>query len=291
MSSYTGYIKPILGLRPNLQIITHAEVNKVLFEGNRAVGVVYRMLTSSGRFNSPQRIARARKEIILSAGSIASSAILMRSGVGPRDVLQASKIPVVKYLPVGLNLHDHPIASLDFIINNRSAVFIPERDLNPETLRYYNSVGDGPYSCYAGITTQAFLASSLAGVDWDDGTIGDRNWPDIQLLTVNSPGSPGVVSAPSNRNSYVLRNDEVVINSGFCGGRPKSRGRITLNVTNPEGDPLIDFRYYENLDDMQVMLEGKEIYNLTTNARDYLMRFIINALFNFRRLKSNTENL
>ena len=80
---------------------THALVTRVLFEGRRAVGVSYRR-------GGEAVTVRARREVIVSAGSIASPQLLKLSGVGPAAELQALGIPVVHDLPgVGENLQDH----------------------------------------------------------------------------------------------------------------------------------------------------------------------------------------
>lgn len=87
--------------RPNLHVVTFAYVTKVLFnEFKRAVGVQF------DRF-SLTHMVYARKEIILSGGSVNSAQLLMLSGIGPRDHLEAHGIPVIADLPVGKNLQDH----------------------------------------------------------------------------------------------------------------------------------------------------------------------------------------
>ena len=69
--------------RPNLFIATHALVEKILFDDSkRAYGVQYR------RFGH-QKIVRAKKEIIVSAGAVGSPQILMLSGVGPKEHLES----------------------------------------------------------------------------------------------------------------------------------------------------------------------------------------------------------
>jgi len=84
-----------------LSVRTHALVGRVLFEGRRAVGVSYMR-------DGQAATARARREVIVSAGSIASPQLLKLSGVGPAAELQALGIPVVHDLPgVGENLQDH----------------------------------------------------------------------------------------------------------------------------------------------------------------------------------------
>ena len=99
-SSARGFLKPVLN-RPNLRLETHVLVEKVIVENGRAVGV---------RFRRDGRVfeARARGEVILSAGSIGSTQILKLSGLGPAAELASHGIEVVLDKPgVGANLQDH----------------------------------------------------------------------------------------------------------------------------------------------------------------------------------------
>jgi len=99
-SAANAYLRPAMR-RSNLSVRTHALVGRVLFEGRRAVGVSYMR-------DGQAATARARREVIVSAGSIASPQLLKLSGVGPAAELQALGIPVVHDLPgVGENLQDH----------------------------------------------------------------------------------------------------------------------------------------------------------------------------------------
>jgi choline dehydrogenase len=89
--------------RSTLTIVTHALTDKVLFEGKRAVGVRYLIGAAEERVE-----ARARKEVLVCSGAIASPQLLQRSGVGPAKLLESLDIPVVHDLPgVGENLQDH----------------------------------------------------------------------------------------------------------------------------------------------------------------------------------------
>ncbi|WP_062231519.1 choline dehydrogenase [Aureimonas sp. N4] len=99
-STANAYLKPALG-RPNLKVETHALVERVLFDGRVASGVAYRVGAS-------ERRAMARREVILSAGSINSPKLLKLSGVGPAGELRDLGIDVVADRPgVGENLQDH----------------------------------------------------------------------------------------------------------------------------------------------------------------------------------------
>ncbi|OCH89264.1 hypothetical protein OBBRIDRAFT_732948, partial [Obba rivulosa] len=105
--SRSAYIDP-LPPRPNLAILANATVTQLVFanstQGNlTAVAVDY----SSAR-GAPVNTVGVRKEIILASGAIGSPHVLMLSGVGPADVLQAAGIPVQVELPgVGQHLQDH----------------------------------------------------------------------------------------------------------------------------------------------------------------------------------------
>jgi choline dehydrogenase len=101
-SAAAAFLQPILQ-RPNLSVTTGALVTRLLFEGNRAVGVEY---LHEGILHQ----VRVNQEVILSAGAFDSPKLLMLSGIGNAEHLRAFGIPVVVDLPgVGQNLQDHPI--------------------------------------------------------------------------------------------------------------------------------------------------------------------------------------
>ena len=97
MNTGMTYLSNAVRARPNLEIRGGEIVDRVIFDGTRAVGV---------RLAGGETIEGA--EVILSAGTYGSAAILLRSGVGPQDDLEALGIPVVANLPVGRFLKDHP---------------------------------------------------------------------------------------------------------------------------------------------------------------------------------------
>ena len=100
LSAARAYLHPVTS-RPNLKVETRAFVRKVLFDGRRAVGVVY----DQGTW--PSREVRAG-QVILCGGAINSPQILQLSGVGAAAELEALGVPVVADLPgVGENLQDH----------------------------------------------------------------------------------------------------------------------------------------------------------------------------------------
>src|SRR6202012_2947601 len=99
-SSEYSYLKPAKN-RANLHIETSALAQRIVFEGKRAKAVEYRQ-------NGSLRVARARKEVLVSSGAYNSPQLLQLSGVGPGDLLRTHGIDVVLDAPgVGNDLQDH----------------------------------------------------------------------------------------------------------------------------------------------------------------------------------------
>lgn len=100
-----AFLVPALA-RPNLAASPRSQATRLLVEGTRVVGVEF---ARDGRLER----ARARREVVVAAGTIESPKLLMLSGIGPADALGARGIPVVADLAdVGANLQDHPRVSL-----------------------------------------------------------------------------------------------------------------------------------------------------------------------------------
>ncbi|XP_076323810.1 choline dehydrogenase, mitochondrial-like isoform X3 [Tachypleus tridentatus] len=101
-TAFQAYLKPVLGL-PNLDVVIETVATRLIFEGKRAIAVKTLKIPTA----DVQHI-RARKEIILSLGTIGSPHLLLLSGIGPQKDLQSLKIPVVASIPaVGQGLVDH----------------------------------------------------------------------------------------------------------------------------------------------------------------------------------------
>ena len=106
-SAVQAYLEPAFN-RPNLLVVTEAQVERVRIADNRATGVDY-------VHRGERRTALAADEVIVAAGAIGSPRILLSSGVGPKDALQALGIPLQVHSPgVGENLIDHPYVHMTF---------------------------------------------------------------------------------------------------------------------------------------------------------------------------------
>ncbi len=229
-STAVAYLRPARA-RGNLEIRTGCLATRVLFSGARATGVEYRQ---DGRTH----IARAEREVLLTAGAIGSPQLLLLSGIGAADELHALGISVVADLPeVGRNLQDH----LDFCTLNKCTRPITY-DLKgwqemAVALRYLLTRSGPGVSNVA--EAGAFVRSALA----------PDVRPDVQLHFV-----PAQLD-DHGRNR--LQGHGFTIHA--CVLRPRSRGRLLLRSASPEAAPRIQPGYLSAAPDLEVLLEGIRI--------------------------------
>ena len=238
-SAAVAYLKPARRRR-NLKIVTRAMAGRIQFEGQRATGIAFR------RANGSVQIARARQDIVLSAGSIGTPHLLMLSGVGNADELRRLGIDVVLDNPaVGMNLQDHLQARLVFRPRGRT---LNDEVRNPLTrtgmaLRYALN-RTGPMSMAASLAT-GFVKT------------GDHvQSPDIQfLLQPWSADSPGEGVHPFSAFTVCV-----------CQLRPESRGHIKLTSADPAIYPKIFPNYLATETDRRTMVEGVRIARIIANT-------------------------
>ncbi|UNK45655.1 GMC family oxidoreductase [Arthrobacter sulfonylureivorans] len=121
VSTNHAYIEPARG-RANLTILGDTLIDRVLFEGTLAVGVV----DAAG---SEHRVAEGG-EVILSAGSSASPALLMRSGIGPAEELAELGIELLVDLPVGRSAQDHAVVFVELPVDPAAQTCVGNRPTN-----------------------------------------------------------------------------------------------------------------------------------------------------------------
>lgn len=210
VSAAAAFLKPIAS-RPNLHIITGVTVDRVLFEGKRAVGV-------SARINGQPAAFRTRGEVILSAGTIMSPVILQRSGIGPAAHLQSLGIGVVADSPdVGARMREHLGFSMPYRLkghkglNHRFYGFGLMRSVLQYYLRRTGPMATGPFEVGAFVRTGPAVDRPDAQLYLGGITMarGDDNFPvplaDVerapgmtiygQLLRLTSEGTIRITSA------------------------------------------------------------------------------------------------
>lgn len=149
MSTNRAFIRPIRKKRKNLTVITEAHVTRVLIEKNHAVGVEF-------QYKNKMRTVMARKEVILSAGSLNSPKILMLSGIGPKRHLEKMNIAVVKDLAVGRNLQDH-VTTDGIVISVRKTATDKGLSEKKEDAVLYKKKKAGPLAATGPLQCGAFV--------------------------------------------------------------------------------------------------------------------------------------
>jgi choline dehydrogenase len=228
-SAAVTYLRPAKK-RPNLQIITDALVHHVVFDGNRATGIVY---SRNGRV---EHVAAAR-EVILSAGAIGSPHVLQLSGVGDPEVLQKAGISVHHALPgVGRNFQDHFIARMSCYVRDLETLNERARGIGfANELRKYFLQGRGM------MTFGASLCAASVKVLPESAT------PDVQCVFAPASYKPGLIRKLDDR-------------PGITGGpwqmRPLSRGYVLAQSPDPRQQPAINPRYLSDTTDQRAMVGG-----------------------------------
>jgi len=231
-SAAVAYLNPVKS-RENLEIITHAQVEKVEIEGKRATGVTY--TDRSGK----KQTVHAAKEVILSGGAINSPQLLMLSGIGDATELAEHGIEVKADLPaVGKNMQDHLQARLVYKCN--------EPTLNDEVGSMLGQAKIGlKYLMFrAGPMTMA--ASLATGFLKTNETV---ETPDIQFhvqpLSAENPGK-----GADKFSAFTM---------SVCQLRPESRGEIKLQSADPLQYPKIIPNYLSTKTDCDTVVAGVNI--------------------------------
>jgi len=235
-SNARAFLTPALN-RPNLKVVTGAHAAKVLFENKRAVGVRY---LRDGRYAE----ARARREVILSAGAIGSPQLLLLSGVGPRAQIELHGIPLVHELPgVGENLQDHLDIHVTWKEKTRHAITLHWTSL----WRTLKGVFQYLFSGRSGELTSN-LAQAGGFIKSDPA----QPIPDLQWHIV-----PFIYSDHGQNLAPLFKHYAYTLLTCFL--RPESRGSLRLASADPLAPPLIDANYLATPRDLEALVRGLKL--------------------------------
>lgn len=230
MSTERAYLRRAMQ-RPNLQVISGAQVTRILMQGTKAQGVSWLQ-------NGHSHSLHARHEVVLCAGAIQSPQLLQLSGVGPGPLLSKHQIATVVDLPgVGENLQDHlqvrpsfrchGVETLNDVANSR---WRSARDF----LRY-QLTRSGP------LATGVYRAGAFLSLD----NAQQSDWPNVQihfgLVSFDRPHQPPHPFPGITLSACILR--------------PESRGRIQLRSADPLAAPEIHANYLNAENDQRLAVQ------------------------------------
>src|ERR1700719_1403859 len=228
-SSARGFLKPALK-RANLRLETHVHVDRLIIERGRAVGVRFIQ-------NGETIEARAKGEVILSAGAIGSVQVLHRSGIGPGEWLSPLGIEMVlDRAGVGSNLQDH--------LQQRAIYKVEGVKTLNET--YYSLVGRG-----------------LMGLDYAVRRRGPLTWAP-SLLAIFTRSDPRRSRANIQFHVQPLSLDKFgdplhrfsAITVSACNLQPTSRGTVRIRSAAPDQAPSIAPNYLATGEDRKVAADA-----------------------------------
>jgi choline dehydrogenase-like flavoprotein len=237
-SAATGFLKPVIDGRPNLNLHGKVQAERILFETGpngrpRACGVVYRESRTGARFT-----AKAKREVILSAGAINSPQLLQLSGIGPAELLKQHGIDLLHHLPgVGENLQDH--LQLRLIYKVRGLKTINESGWLGKGLMGLDYLlrRRGPLTMAPstfGMFTRSSPEHATPNVEFH-----------IQPLSLDAFGSP-LHSFPA-------------FTASICNLRPTSRGHVRITSNDPFAAPAIQPNYLATEDDRRVAVDSLKL--------------------------------
>ncbi|HET6999548.1 MAG TPA: GMC family oxidoreductase N-terminal domain-containing protein [Solirubrobacterales bacterium] len=221
-SAAVAYLHPAIE-RPNLTVMPYMHVNRVLFDGNRAVGV------EATQLGQAQEL-RAEREVVLCGGSFNSPQLLMLSGVGPAEHLMLREIEVLLDQPaVGENLSDHPATYTVWITPEPESLL---QALEPAALEEFTASQTGPFA--------SNLAESGGFARVDPGAPA----PDVQFHVAPLQIVDEGMADPTAHGIWVSP----------CLLTANSRGSVRLASNDPTAKPVVRDNFYTAPEDMPRMI-------------------------------------
>jgi choline dehydrogenase len=224
-----AFLRPRRGSK-NLKIETQAHVQRILFDGNKAIGVHYKK-------NGLDFRVTANKEIILAAGAIGSPSILQHSGLGPAGLLKRNGIDVIKNMPlVGQNLQDHLQLRCAYKVTGVKTLNTESQGLwgKAKIALEYAIKRSGPMS----------MSPSQLGVfvkSHENLTTPNLQFH-IQPISLDAFGQP-------------LHTFDA-LTASVCNLRPESRGVVEISTPNPIDPPKINPNYLSTNNDQLVAAQS-----------------------------------
>ncbi|KAF9445057.1 GMC oxidoreductase [Macrolepiota fuliginosa MF-IS2] len=238
-SSATAYLAPS---GDNVHILLNTRVTRILPTTN-SNGTDIRKIEFTTSPDGPRSTLTAKKELILSGGVTNTPQILLNSGIGPSDELEALNISTLINNPsVGKNFSDQPAVPLGFTTN------LPTDDFNvTEALAQWHDSHTGRLATSPHLSPLGWVRFPDSANPFQDGSpdpTGGPDTPHVEIFFRNITALPSSTDGNASIIAYVVN-----IN-------PVSRGSITLASSSPFDAPLIDPNFLAEPIDTAIILEG-----------------------------------
>ncbi|EPQ53030.1 alcohol oxidase [Gloeophyllum trabeum ATCC 11539] len=246
----TAYVHSVMDVQTNLYLRTNARVSRVIFEGNKAVGVAY--VPSRNRAHGGavlETIVKARKCVVLSSGTLGTPQILERSGVGNGELLKKLDIKVVSDLPgVGEQYQDHYTTLSIYRVSNDSIT-------TDDFLRGVKEVQRELFQEWETSPEKARLSSNVIDAGWklrpteeelkEMGPEFNELWDRYFKDKPDKPVMFGSIVAGAYADHTLLPPGKYMTMFQYL-EYPASRGKIHIQSTNPYKEPFFDSGFMNN---------------------------------------------
>ncbi|KAF2678948.1 GMC oxidoreductase [Lentithecium fluviatile CBS 122367] len=254
----------------NLKLLTGTKATEILFDGKgknlKAKGV---KITSRADGSTGQ--VTAKREVILATGGVLTPHMLMVSGIGPKDVLDAAKVPVKRDTPgVGSNFQDHVPLYMSFSLSNvafpNPTTPTTNATFNTSAAAQYEKERQGPYNFGRG-NALPMLPFQHVSSKWKAVTAEISQQDPTKYLPARYATNKALLAGFKKQCKVLIdlysRNDSAVGEfpvqpwgrSAVAHQKPLSRGTITLNTTNPSAAPVLTYNTFQNPIDKAVIAE------------------------------------
>ncbi|TDL26525.1 alcohol oxidase [Rickenella mellea] len=274
--SRSAYIDP-LPTRPNLSILSNATVTRLIFNGtNSGTGLNASAVEFASADGAARRTVNVNKEVILTGGAMGSPHILLHSGVGPKDVLDAAGVQMLVELPgVGQHLQDHISAqvvwnaSVDTAasLHQANATTLPNGQSSP--FSFINSA-----IAYPNITdlfgfdfAPTFQQEVIGAMNTSASTLVPSQYTEVieGYKAIYETGVQKIMMSPVGQVELLLSLTGTVVGGAQSIAiqaalqHPYSQGRLYINSSNPFDLPVIDPQYLSHSADTVMLREGLKL--------------------------------
>ncbi|KAH7413908.1 choline dehydrogenase [Phaeosphaeria sp. MPI-PUGE-AT-0046c] len=265
-----AYYDPVAS-RNNLHLLTNTHVDEIIFEEGAKLTARGVKLTNNA--DASKTLVYAKKEVILAAGGVFTPHLLMVSGVGPKDVLSAAKIPLKKELAaVGSNFQDHQALYMTFNLSGQSIpnpdmlVTRPDKAFNASAAELYATNRTGPWTFGRG-NAVVFLAFKDFSKNYKNitGILSQQNATDYlpARYSENEALLKGYLAQRKILIEHYLADDAALGEypiqpwgrATTAIQKPMSRGTLVLNATHPSAMPIVVRNAFQNPVDKMVLAE------------------------------------
>ncbi|RMZ83195.1 hypothetical protein DV738_g1425, partial [Chaetothyriales sp. CBS 135597] len=272
--SKSGYLDP-LEPRDNYDVLVNAHVTRILFNDTTPSNLTANAVEYTTDNGNTLLTVKVKKEVILAGGSVGSPAVLLYSGIGPKDVLTAAGVEVVSELPgVGQHLQDHISVSTQWTTDQITAGDIYSSNSSesstatflsyvPDAVAYVNSTtffGDAVASIQSTILSQIddYMPTSPGASD-ETVIAGYRAIYEATAKTI--------FPSPLGLAEFLIGNNlDGKVNMGAALQHPFSHGSIYINSSNPMDYPVIDPGYLKHPVDVQILRAALQLIRKIGNT-------------------------